>query len=56
MDRANETNKTYNAELRHKDIISANSMVQSDGSSVLPEDQAIDFVHFYSSRAISDEW
>ncbi len=56
MDRANETNKTYNAELRHKDEYQRKlNELQSDGSSVLPEDQAIDFVHFYSSRAISNK-
>jgi hypothetical protein len=56
MARAAQTNATYNAELRHKDEYTRKlNELQSDGSSVLPEDQAIDFVHFYNSRAISNK-
>ncbi len=53
---AAKTNDIYNAELRHKDTYTRLLIeLQSDGSQVLPEEQAIDFVHFYNSRAISNK-
>jgi hypothetical protein len=56
MARMTKTNDVYNAELRHKDTYTRLLIeLQSDGSMVVPEDQAIDFVHFYNSRAISNK-
>ena len=56
MVKANKQIEVYRAELRRKpDYERKLRELQSDGSSVVPEDQAIDFVHFYSSRAISNK-
>jgi hypothetical protein len=50
-----DTNALYRAEIAHKDEYTRRLReLQSDGSSVLPEDQAIDFIHFYSSREIAN--
>ncbi|HEX3797699.1 MAG TPA: hypothetical protein VH413_03275 [Verrucomicrobiae bacterium] len=56
MQRTEKTNEVYSTELRHQAEYQRKiNELQSDGSSVLPEDQAIDFVHFYNSRAISNK-
>ena len=47
---------TYSKELALKTVYETKlRMLQSGGEKVLPEDQAIDFVHFYSSRMYSNQ-
>ncbi|HWF19117.1 MAG TPA: hypothetical protein VG754_07610 [Verrucomicrobiae bacterium] len=46
---------TYNAEIAKKSAyLTKLRNLQAMGDQVLPEDQAIDFVHFYSSRMLSN--
>jgi hypothetical protein len=46
---------TYNKEVAKKSVYETKlRMLQSGGDQVLPEDQAIDFVRFYSSRMLSN--
>jgi len=48
------TNQLYRTEIGHKEeYVRKLRELQSDGSEVLPEDQAIDFIHFYSSREVA---
>jgi hypothetical protein len=50
------TNAMYLAEVNHKAEYERKlKELQADGSSVPPADQAIDFVHFYNSRAVSNQ-
>jgi hypothetical protein len=56
MEKADAQTAIYQKEIRHKDEYRRKlNDLQSDGSSVLPEDQAIDFVRFYNSRAVSNK-
>jgi hypothetical protein len=56
MDKADAQIAIYQKEIRHKDEYRRKlNELQSDGLSVLPEDQAIDFVRFYNSRAVSNK-
>lgn len=46
---------TYEKEISKKRVYEAKLReLQADGSQVVPEDQAIDFVHFYSSRLLNN--
>ncbi len=52
---AEEKIATYNKEVAKKQVYQTKlNLLQADGSQVVPEDQAIDFVHFYSSRMLSN--
>jgi hypothetical protein len=51
-----ELTATYNKEVRLKPTYQHRiNELQSDSSPIPPEDQAIDFIHFYSSRALSNK-
>ena len=55
IDNAETKIATYSAEVAKKSFYMTKlRMLQSGGDQVLPEDQAIDFVHFYSSRMLSN--
>ena len=46
---------TYNKEIAKKRVYDTRLRdLQADGSQVMPEEQAIDFVHFYSSRLLTN--
>ena len=56
MEKAQQQIEVYNKELRHKpDYERRLRELQADGSSVLPEDQAIDFIRFVNARAVSNK-
>ena len=56
IQKANDQIEAYNKEVRHKAEYQRRiNELQSDGSSVPPEDQAIDFIRFFSTRAINNK-
>jgi hypothetical protein len=56
LQKANDQIEAYNKEVRHKAEYQRRiNELQSDGSSVPPEDQAIDFIRFFSTRAINNK-
>jgi hypothetical protein len=49
------TNQTYSAEVRHKaEYIRKISEMQSEDTDIPEEEQAIDFIHFFTSRALNN--
>jgi len=56
MKSAQDTNQLYSEEIKKKNgYMGKLRDLQSEGQDVLPEDQAIDFIHFYSSREVNNK-
>jgi hypothetical protein len=55
MEAIEHTNQIYSAEVRHKaEYIRKISEMQSEDADIPPEEQAIDFIHFFTSRALNN--